>query len=569
MAGPGGGPPRRSHTKSRKGCETCKKRHIRCDESFPQCKNCTKHKIRCPYNDIPVQEARPNGPPDLMWTPEVEAAIDLWRRTGVFPFDLDVNPVPAPQYYTFEELRLIHHVASISFQLNALDANGFTLWTSKIPTLIGIGTTHRFVMDALLAFSAEHISSITNCPMVGKMAFEHRGNALTGLSKAINAFSQANSDAVLGATLVLSWQATDWRSWTHHMQGTRGIIELMESWKDKSQFADFIGETTTFPTAPPSPTPDHKPRLPSKDDVEPSLSRMLQHLQKLEAQLKQNREDTKLVAQLVSFLKGTRKVDPALQVADQFERLKPLRDWLFWLPVGQLQQTHASPSSLIIIAHYYAVALLMERMFPEIGAAYFGSLSIGPLEEISRRLKSISVTYGGEHHPELQSLFQLMDYATQLVQEFRNRMGWYAPAPPSPFGVFEDFSLPMTTAPMADGLPRYVENPIFSYSTENLSVKTEGSAPGVPVSPMAMPSPYTNQQYLNIPAPMNGCYSPVSSTCEASSVGDDFNYEASPVFYSDNEDYGSYDMGFAGTHSHLGGPYGVGFVTPQLQPVWN
>jgi hypothetical protein len=28
MAGPGGGPPRRSHTKSRKGCETCKRRHI-------------------------------------------------------------------------------------------------------------------------------------------------------------------------------------------------------------------------------------------------------------------------------------------------------------------------------------------------------------------------------------------------------------------------------------------------------------------------------------------------------------------------------------------------------------
>ena len=55
----------------------------------------------------------------------------------------------------------------------------------------------------------------------------------------------------------------------------------MESWKDKSQFAELMAETTTFPTAPPSPTPDHKPRLPSKEDVEPSLSRMLQHLQKL------------------------------------------------------------------------------------------------------------------------------------------------------------------------------------------------------------------------------------------------------------------------------------------------
>jgi hypothetical protein len=32
----GDGPPRKSHTKSRKGCTTCKRRHIRCDENFPQ-----------------------------------------------------------------------------------------------------------------------------------------------------------------------------------------------------------------------------------------------------------------------------------------------------------------------------------------------------------------------------------------------------------------------------------------------------------------------------------------------------------------------------------------------------
>ena len=30
------GATRKSHTKSRKGCRTCKRRHIRCDETFPQ-----------------------------------------------------------------------------------------------------------------------------------------------------------------------------------------------------------------------------------------------------------------------------------------------------------------------------------------------------------------------------------------------------------------------------------------------------------------------------------------------------------------------------------------------------
>ncbi|KAF3770620.1 hypothetical protein M406DRAFT_285362 [Cryphonectria parasitica EP155] len=558
MAGPGGGPPRRSHTKSRKGCETCKKRHIRCDENFPQCKNCTKHKIRCPYNDLPIQEARPNGPANLMWDPEIEAVIDQWRRTGFFPFpDLQIVNPPMPENYTVEELRLIHHVASISNELSAWGANGFTLWTRQIPTILGVGAVHRFVMEALLAFSAEHISNITGCPMVGKMAFEHRGRALMGVSKALNAFCEGNSDAILAASMVLSWQATDWRSWTQHMQGTRGVIDQMGSWKHKSQFGDFISETITFPTAPASPSPDHKPKLPGKDDSE-AFNNTLAQLQKLEIHLKQSREDTKLVVQLISFLKGTRKVDQSMAVADQFERLKPLREWLFWLPVMHLRQTHASPNALVVIAYYYTVAVLMERMFPEIGAAYFGNLAIGPLEEIDKRLVSHSV-YDAEGYPEATR--QLMSFARDMVREFRVRMGWFTPSP-SPFSAQEDFVLPMTSAPLADGLP-YSGNPIFSYSTENLSIKSDSSVTGVP-SPVAMPSPYSNQQYLKIPPPMAGCYSPVSSTCEASSIGDEFSYETSPIAFN------SCNMGYNGSLPQMGGPYDFGFVTPiQIQPLWN
>lgn len=549
-----------------------------------------------------------------MWTPEVEAIIDHWQQTGMFPVPgLDINPPPNPQCYNAEELRLIHHVASISHELGNWDANSFTLWTSQIPrydltytliphvqcanyasSIIGLGSSHRFVMDALLAYSAEHISSITGCPLVGKMAFEHRGRALVGLGKALAAFSEGNSDAILAASLVLSWQATDWRSWTQHMQGTRVVIDQMDSWKHKSQFGDFITETTTFPTAPPSPNPDHKPRLPGKDDAE-AVSRTLQHLQKLETHLKQNREDTKLVAQLISFLKGCRKVDPTMPVADQFERLKPLREWLFWLPVMHLRQTQAAPNALVVIAFYYTVAILMERMFPAIGAAYFGHLSIGPLEEIDKRLVSLSV-YDSEAYPE--TIRQLMSFSRDTIREFRARMGWFTPAP-SPFNG-QEFNMPMTSAPMQHGLP-YCGTPVFSYSTENLSIKTESSVPGVPPSPVAMPSPYPNQQYLKIPPPVSGCYSPASSTCEASSIGDDFsnNFETSPIFYSDNEDNSPYNvgygapnlrlslsgpgsnedlhsgfdscnMGYAGSHSSMSGPFDFGFVSPlPVQPLWN
>jgi hypothetical protein len=42
------------------------------------------------------------------------------------------------------------------------------------------------------------------------MAYEHRGIALKGLHEDIGAFSRQNSDAVLAASLLLSWQATEW-----------------------------------------------------------------------------------------------------------------------------------------------------------------------------------------------------------------------------------------------------------------------------------------------------------------------------------------------------------------------
>ncbi|PKS11664.1 hypothetical protein jhhlp_001815, partial [Lomentospora prolificans] len=570
MAGPGGGPPRRSHTKSRKGCDTCKRRHIRCDESFPQCRNCTKHKIRCPYNDMPVPENRAASPdkPDLMWTPQIEADIEQWQRTGVFPFpSLNIYPAPSPQSYTLEELRLIHHVASICSELDAINANNFTIWTRQMPIILQIGADNRYVMHSLLAFSAMHIAFLTDCPLVGNMAYEHRGVALKGLQEAIGSFSRETSDAILAASLVLSWQATDWRSWTQLMQGTSSVIDAMEPWKHESKFGDFIAESSTFPTAPPSPTPDHKPNQPSKEDID-AYQRTLQQLQKVEAYLKQGKHDFKSIQQLITFLKGSRKVSPTLSVAHQFERLRPLRTWLFWLPVKYLKDSHGSANSLVTIAHYYTVALLMERLFPEIGAAYFGSLALGPVEEIARRL--LAMTNSGNGSKEAQTPLTLMEFPIETVNEFRSRMGWIHPARTPSFPQFNPPNFYMDEAPVAippvSGPYLPYGSPAFSYSTESLPMLTAEAAgttatSSTAVSPLMLSSSsFNNQQYLNIPSPSyaGGGLSPASSTFEGSFT------------YSDTEDYGTFD--FSGMPPVYGSSsnsnLGVGFVTPIHQAVW-
>jgi Fungal specific transcription factor domain len=82
----------------------------------------------------------------------------------------------------------------------------------RLPTFsfLKIGIDYGFVMHALLALSATHLAWLTDCPLTANMAYEHRGIALKGLHEAIGAFSRQNSDAVLAASLLLSWQATDW-----------------------------------------------------------------------------------------------------------------------------------------------------------------------------------------------------------------------------------------------------------------------------------------------------------------------------------------------------------------------
>jgi hypothetical protein len=481
--------------------------------------------------DMPVQEERAATPEkaDLLWTPKIEADIERWQQTGSFPFpDLYIYPAPSPQFFSFEDLRLIHHVASISSELGIHDASNFTIWTRQVPLFLKIGSSYPFVMHALLALSATHISWLTDCPLTANMAYEHRGVALKGLHEAIGSFSRQNSDAVLAASLLLSWQATEWRGWTQLMHGTSSVIDAMQPWKNESQFGDFIAEQSTFPTAPPSPAPNSAQlSQPRKQDLD-ALQRAYAQLQKVEAHLKDNKEDTKAISQLLSFVRGVRKVSPAHTAAQRFEMLNPLRVWLFWLPVMFLQQKQGSPYALVILAHYYMVALVVEPLFPEVGAAYFSSLSLGPIEEIARRLFSINVSQTSEDN--LQTPLNLMEYPIDMVAKFRARMGWTQPERTASFPTFRHGSYDIREESSSNTLYPYGNNPAFSYSQEHIMTLSSDPVSATAISPLTL-DPFTNH-YLGIPSPngFGGYHSPASSAFGEGSIiysdqGDDYLFE--------------------------------------------
>jgi hypothetical protein len=86
-----------------------------------------------PATMIPDTPKSP-GQPNLLWTPEIDATIALWRQTGEFPFpDLRVYPQPQWQIFPKPDLRLIHHIASISNEMFRNRTSKLTLWTDLMP----------------------------------------------------------------------------------------------------------------------------------------------------------------------------------------------------------------------------------------------------------------------------------------------------------------------------------------------------------------------------------------------------------------------------------------------------
>jgi hypothetical protein len=121
-------------------------------------RNCTKHQVRCDYMDSPTA-MMPDSPghtpqqPNLLWTPEIETTIELWRQTGEFPFpELRVYPQPQWQALSTVDLRLIHHLSSISNEMFRNRTSRSTLWTDMMP---------KYAIDPLIGYDHEQPLIVT------------------------------------------------------------------------------------------------------------------------------------------------------------------------------------------------------------------------------------------------------------------------------------------------------------------------------------------------------------------------------------------------------------------------
>jgi hypothetical protein len=144
-------------------------------------------------------------------------------------------------------------------------------------------------------------------------------------------------------------------------------------------------------------------------------------LQRLQPYLNRNDQETKWVDQLKGYLDRLRVSNDPQTPEEQFNQLYALRKWLFWVPISLLAAKRGDVNVLVVLAHFYAAALALEPMFPDVASVFVADLSLRPLEDIVQTVQ----TY---QDPRFDSRMQTMSYLVQfpidMISTYKTRRDW-------------------------------------------------------------------------------------------------------------------------------------------------
>jgi len=226
--------PRRSHTKSRKGCSQCKTRRIKCDELHPQCSNCVRREIECDFQS--GEASTPRG--GSLLTPSssgpAEPVVDPFARPNLVSTktttDLDIG-----------DLELLHHWTTVTYKTLLTDATSDEhrdIWKVKV---VQLGFKHDFLMRALLATSAYHLSFVKPCmkDSYSIKASNHQSLALQSVQDILGQVDKYNCHAIFAFSciiVVLTFATPrkednqvfqkEMLDWFHLLRGVNSVLQL-------------------------------------------------------------------------------------------------------------------------------------------------------------------------------------------------------------------------------------------------------------------------------------------------------------------------------------------------------
>ena len=144
-------------------------------------------------------------------------------------------------------------------------------------------------------------------------------------------------------------------------------------------------------------------------------------LQRLQPYLVRNEQESKWVDQLKGYLDRLRSSSQPQSPEEQFNQLYALRKWLFWVPISLLAAKRGDVNVLVVLAHFYATALALEPMFPDVASVFVADLSLRPLEEINNLVQCFQ---DPRYDSRLQTMSYLVQFPIDMVSSYKTRREW-------------------------------------------------------------------------------------------------------------------------------------------------
>ncbi|KAK9571999.1 hypothetical protein V6Z88_000378 [Aspergillus fumigatus] len=177
---------RRTHRKSRHGCQQCKARKIKCDEAKPTCRNCTKHAVDCTYS-------LPSGGSPAQSHRSERTSPQASKPSHCECSDLAVH-----------DLELLHHFSTSTAYTFSRNPALQTFWRVDAPQL-GFGA--HYTLRAMLAISALHLAYLrpTQKQFYVSQAEHHHSVALTFVTSNMTRLMNENSSALFLFSILTSY----------------------------------------------------------------------------------------------------------------------------------------------------------------------------------------------------------------------------------------------------------------------------------------------------------------------------------------------------------------------------
>ncbi|KAJ5083053.1 hypothetical protein N7532_012096 [Penicillium argentinense] len=236
--------PRRAHTKSRNGCDQCKRRRVKCDEKGPPCSNCISRELQCTYLRAPPRSvhahARASVPPS--------ASVSTHESGTSRPLAPISPAASTPSTISgVRDLELMHRFCTDTFRSVCTAPSEFEVWQITIPRL---ALQYDFLMNGILALASLHIATTVDLPTslaYTDTALQYHNLTFGPFRIAIDNLTPQNCEAVLAQSIVTTVigialpRVTGARDESSNMtenivtvfellQGVKKIIHIGRSW---------------------------------------------------------------------------------------------------------------------------------------------------------------------------------------------------------------------------------------------------------------------------------------------------------------------------------------------------